>query len=112
MVTLVTNRSQSYVDGVETYSGHVENTKFGYFTLSVANGKVFGQVKIGPMIYDIGYDKISQAHLLTEIDQARMPHHTPEPLGDGLAHKAALKSKSMPSPMMLTSPDIGTIRVL
>lgn len=119
VVTLVTNRSQSYVDGVETYSGRVEDTKSGYFTLSVKNGKVFGQVNIGPMIYNISYDKTSRSHVLTEIDQARMPHNTPEPLGDGLAYKAALKSKGMttksqglPTPMMLTSPDIGTIRVL
>lgn len=118
VVKLTTNRSQSYVDGVETYSGRVEDTKSGYFTLSVENGQVFGQVNIGPMIYDIRFDMTSRSHVLTEIDQAKMPHHTPEPLGDGSAYKATLKSRGisiksqgLPAPM-LTSPDIGTIRVL
>jgi len=111
VVTLVTRRLQSYVEGVETYSGRVKNIESGYFTLSVENGKVFGQVNIGPMVYDVRYDKATRSHVLTEIDQARMPHHTPEPLGDGSAYSATLKSMDVPTPM-LTSPDIGTIRVL
>jgi hypothetical protein len=90
VVTLVTKRLHSYVKGVETYSGRVKDIESGFFTLSIEDDKVFGQVNIEYMSYDIRYDKASRSHVLTEIDQAIMPHHAPEPLDDGLAYKEAL----------------------
>jgi len=111
VVTLVTNRLQSYVEGVETYSGRVKDIETGHFTLSIEDGKVYGQVNIESMVYDIRYEKLLRSHVLTEIDQARMPHHTPEPPENSTTHSNALKPMYAPTPM-LTSPDIGTVRVL
>lgn len=109
VVTLLTNRVQSWVKGVETYSGHVKEIESGYFTLSVESNKVYGQVNIDYMAYDIQYEKSSRSHMLTEIDKARMPKHAPEPLGDGTAYMETLQS--FPTPL-LSGSAIGTVRVL
>ncbi len=109
VVTLLTNRVQSWVIGVETYSGRVKEIESGYFTLSVESNKVYGQVNIDYMAYDIQYEKSSRSHMLTEIDKARMPKHAPEPLGDGTAYIETLKN--FPTPL-LSGSAIGTVRVL
>lgn len=110
VVTLVTNRLQSFVKGVETYTGRVKDIESGFFTLSIEDDKVFGQVNIEYMAYDIRFDNAFRSHVLTEVDLARMPHQTPEPLGDGTAYKAALRS--LISPSSLSSPINGNVRVL
>jgi len=111
VVTLITNRVHSYLKGVETYSGRVKDIESGHFTLSIENGKVFGQVNIEFMAYDISYDKGSKSHILSEIDLAKVPKHSPEPLSDVTTYKAALEALSFPTPL-LSGSAIGTVRVL
>lgn len=111
VVTLVTNRLHSYMTGVETYSGRIKDIETGHFTLSIENDRVYGQVNIDYMSYDIKYDKTTRSHVLSEIDQARMPHHAPEPLGSGTAYETTSQSIGIPTPM-LSGSAIGTVRVL
>lgn len=110
VVTLHTHRLHSYVRGVETYSGRVDGIESGFFTLSIENDKVYGQVNIEFMAYDIRYDTVASAHVLTEIDLAKLPKHSPEPLRDGVADEELLKSVSGSIP--LSGSTNGTVRVL
>lgn len=111
LITLVTHRVHSYVQGVETYSGRLKDIDTGHFTLSIENGKVFGQVNIEYMAYDIKYDKENNSQILTEIDLARMPHDTPEPPNMGSAYKESVQGVSGPT-QFLSGSAIGTVRVL
>jgi hypothetical protein len=109
-ITLITNRLQSYVEGVETYSGRVEGNESGFFTLSIEDDKVYGQVNIEYIAYDLRFDEVYSSHVLTEIDQARVPRHSPEPLSDGAAYTATPQGSSS---LTLFSGSInGTVRVL
>lgn len=109
-VTLITNRLQSFVKGVETYTGRVKDLESSFFTLSIEDEKVFGQVSIDFMAYDIKYDKVSSSHLLTEIDQSKVPKNTPDPATDGAALKTAVQS--IASPLQMSSSVNGTVRIL
>jgi len=110
VVTLETNRLHSYVDGVETYSGRVRDIGSGFFTLSIEDEKVYGQVNIEFIAYDLRYDNAFRSHLLTEVDLARLPKHAPDPLASGTAAGSAPKGANIPDAMSGSSN--GTVRVL
>jgi hypothetical protein len=98
------------VEGVETYSGRVNDIESGFFTLSIERDKVYGQVNIEFMAYDIRYDTVARSHVLTEIDLAKLAKHSPEPLRDGVAYEELPKTVNGPS--LLSGSTNGTVRVL
>lgn len=108
--TLNTRRLHSYVKGVETYSGRVNGIESGYFTLSVEDEKVYGQINIEFMAYDIRHDNTYGTHVLTEIDLAKMPKHSPDPLNSESSGVVTPKAGNMPDAMSGSSN--GTVRVL
>ncbi len=114
-VTLITNRVQSFVKGVETFTGRVKDIDSGFFTLSIEKNQVFGQINIEYMAYDLQYDNASKSHVLTEIDQTKVPKHTPDPITNkttsGQTIQGAISSTAMSSSMMSGSVN-GTVRVL
>lgn len=109
-VQLVPNRAQSYVPGVETFSGTVADTENGWFTLSIEREKAFGLVKIGAMNYDIRYVAKLRSHVLSETDVTRMPRHAPNPLHGG--NSQAPEPDVTEPVMQLHSSINGAVRVL
>lgn len=109
-VTLITKRVHSYIDSVETVSGTVKDVDSGYFTLSIEDGKVYGQVNIEFFAYDIRFDEAVGQHVLAEIDQAMVPKHAPEPLRENTEDQTRQKIAAIPA--MLSSTTNGTVRVL